>query len=337
MEKTVNHNAVAFFLALIFSIGFTLAILYATIELPKIINKILINYFPDLYKISEFWSIHSLNIYIGLLKFYGFISLAIVIILIIIGFILRMNRLVVLSSVAMQFTLFGYFAFTMFVFAGIGIIRLIWLPIVDYAPWLMGLGNITLLPLLIVSMLTNFIGDFRSRILFMRIHSLMVQGLICIGAFIFFMGTFTWLYGKFRGKRLIDFWIYGYIRHPQYLGILIYSYAILILAPMLPYPRGGYFPIPTLPWLIASMLILTSALFEEIDLMSRIGDKYRDYMKRTSFIIPLPSIVKKIILLPVKTLFGKNYPERRIEVLIVILLYTLLLILLSVPFINMYP
>jgi hypothetical protein len=63
---------------------------------------------------------------------------------------------------------------------------------------------------------------------------------MALGLIIFLLGVFTWLYGKFKGIRIIDFWIYRYSRHPQYFGFLLWSYGLTILASTIGAPKGGY-------------------------------------------------------------------------------------------------
>ena len=49
-----------------------------------------------------------------------------------------------------------------------------------------------------------------------RLIALIITGL---GLLVFSLGVTTWLYGGFKGYKIIDFWIYKYSRHPQYLGL----------------------------------------------------------------------------------------------------------------------
>ena len=323
-----HHNVRHLLLSALLSACFTIAIIYATFELPKIIHLVLIKIFPDFglipYKYEEL---------INAMRPYGYAALVVFITIIVIGILLRKSKFLVSSSIAMNLTLFGYFAGTMFVFAGLGILRLVWLPLVDMA--IIRLGDVCLLPLFLFLIILYSIGYPRIHAVFFKVIHTSANIIMILGVLIIFVSVATWLYGKFRGVKLVDFGIYEYIRHPQYLGFIVYSYGLLLAAIMIPFPRGGYFPAPTLPWLLAFMTIITAALFEEISLMKTMGDTYKAYMERTHFMIPLPKFIKKVILLPIRLLFKKNYPERRIEVLVVILLYTILLILLSIPFTSL--
>ena len=313
----------AFFLAVVLSLIFTISLTYATLELPRFLHRILIKIIPE-YPIPI-----GLEKLIEPLKPYGYAALVMVLLLILLGFLTKRFRITVLGSVIMQLTTFGYFAFTMFVFAGIGIVRLIWLPMLEISPMVLRLGDVVLLPLFVIGILAAILGYRGIEIMHLYSYASIVA--MFIGALVLFMGTMTWLYGKFKGVELVDFWIYKYSRHPQYLGFLIYSYGLLLLASIMPAPKGGYFPLPTFPWLIAALLVIDVAILEEIELRKKFGEQFNEYKKRVPFMLPLPKIFEYPIKLITLLMIKKNFPENWKEVTLITVVYTILLVVLSIP------
>jgi HEAT repeat protein len=124
-----------------------------------------------------------------------------------------------------------------------------------------------------------------------------------------------------------DFWLYRFSRHPQYLGWIIWSYGVLFLpgANMKRYVDVAN----TLPWLLATMVIIGVAMLEERKMKQEYGETYESYRQRTSFLFPLPRIVRQIFSLPLRLFFRKAYPNRKREIAAVVAFYTALCILLS--------
>jgi protein-S-isoprenylcysteine O-methyltransferase Ste14 len=84
--------------------------------------------------------------------------------------------------------------------------------------------------------------------------------LMAAGLLTFFMAVLAWIFGKMKRKEIIDFWIYRFSRHPQYLGFLLWSYGVMLLATFTPFPRGGYFPEPSFPWLVSALIVFCGCL-----------------------------------------------------------------------------
>jgi protein-S-isoprenylcysteine O-methyltransferase Ste14 len=167
----------------------------------------------------------------------------------------------------------------------------------------------------------------------MDLSALLSLIIMVMGLIIFFLGVFTWLYGKFKGIRIIDFWIYQYSRHPQYFGFLLWSYGLTILASTIGAHKGGYVPPPSLPWLISTLIIVGVALHEENVMVRMYGDEYVRYRNCTPFMLPLPKQISNLATLPMRKLLGKSRPENGREIAFIILLYSIILILLSTPLI----
>lgn len=268
------------FFAIIFSILLTISLYYLTLEIPHILDYILHNYYPDL-----FWMPELREIFLNNVRPIGYITIALTITLIILGFIIGRSYLSIVGSIAIYLPIFGYFAFAMFFLAGIGILRILWLPIIEFCPDILKLGYIVIIPFIAIRILYGY-------------HAYFITGMIAfismwLGLLIFSLGVVTWLYGRFNNYESINFWIYRYIRHPQYLGYIIWSYGLLLFTYVMPYVRGAFNISPTLPWLVSTALVIGIALYEEIKMKNLLGDRYREYIINTSFMFPIPRKFKR--------------------------------------------
>lgn len=302
-------------LVIILSIIFTVTLYYLTLEIPHIIDRILRAYFPDVFFNPELREQILNN-----LRPIGYLSLVITSILIVLGFLFKRGYLSTIGSITMYIPIFGYFAFAMFFLAGIGVLRAIWLPLIEYSPKTLELGSIVLIPYIILMHYTSWSITY-------MISKLSALVLIFIGLIIFTLGTATWLYGKFKGAKIIDFWIYKYIRHPQYLGYVIWSYGLLVFISFKPYIKGAFTVPPSYPWLISTLIIIGVALFEEIKMKEQYGEEYINYINRTSFMIPLPKQMINIIKWPLK-IRGKDIEGIK-DIVIVLITYLIILAITS--------
>ena len=307
-------------IAIVLSGIFSFALFYLSLEAPRILDHLLRKYFPDVFFYPEIR-----ESIIESLRPYGYSALGIVITLIIIGFITKKQSLSSLGSLVLYLPTFGYFASAMFFLAGIGVLRALWLPIIEYAPIVLKLGHIVLFPFIILRIFIHDLSWVRSLALF-------IMG---FGIFIFSLGVATWLYGRFKGVKIIDFWIYRYSRHPQYLGFLMWSYGLLLLTAFKPYVRGAFAIPPTLPWLISSAIIIGVALHEENELRAKYGELYSEYCKRTPFLMPLPKPLSVAISFPLKYII-KDYPKSNKDIVLIITTYIGICMLLSFVLISIF-
>ncbi len=127
--------------AVILSILFTVTLFYLTFELPRILDRVLHNYFPDV-----FWQRELKEQVIETLRPYGYLALTVTLILIVVGFAVKKGYLSILGSVAMYLPIFGYFAFAMFFLAGLGVLRVLWLPLLELSLETLKLGHIVYFP-----------------------------------------------------------------------------------------------------------------------------------------------------------------------------------------------
>ncbi len=294
-----------FAFALILSAVFTVALFYSTFEAPIFLDKVLHQYFPEV-----FYDVEAIERVLSILRPVGYTTLTITIVLILLGFMIKKGILASLGSLVLYIPTFGYFAYAMFFLTGLGVLRTLWLPLLELSPSTLKLGCIVYLPFSVVP------------------HAPLIGLVITfIGLFVFLLGVTTWLYGRFKGYEIIDFWIYRYSRHPQYLGFILWSYGLLIFVSNKAYVRGAFTTPPALIWLISTILVIEIALTEELEMKKKYGEKYEEYCRKTPFMIPLPGILTRAIKTPLKLIGG--YPRSIREIAFAITLYTTIFIAVS--------
>jgi len=301
---------------------FTVALTFATIEIPKMLVSLFIRagWIPD---VNPGMHPEIVEEFMKIARPIGFACLAAVIVLVIAGFVTKRMKLSSLGALIFFLPTFGYFAGSMFFLAGLGILRIAWIPFWEFN--LVNLGDIAYLPYMIPTYLFHLVGlDIRMLLAFT------VTGL---GFFIFLLGTIAWFYGKVEKKETVTFWIYKYSRHPQYLGYIIWSYGVMLQASLAGYSWGGSNPGASLPWLISSLVIVCITLAEEISMSKRDRDTYLKYKESVPFMFPVPKFVTSLVTAPIRILFGKNQPENRKQIIATFAVYCLIFVLLSLPFV----
>lgn len=313
--------------ALILSTLFAIALTYLTLEVSIQINSILREIVPD-YGIGEEDAINSI---INALRPIGYIALMLTLALIFIGFILKKQKVILAGSITLYLPVFGHFAASMFFLAGIGVVRILWLPVFDVSPWLFNLGAIIYLPIFLLLLGGSSIWML-IPLLFLLPFILQV-----IGFMIFVLSVMTWFQGRFKDMRIVDFWVYRRSRHPQYLGFIIWSYGLLAFTVVAPVPFGGIHFVPSLPWLLSVMLIIGVALYEETQMIESNDERYLEYRKKVPFLIALPRSVSVLMTAPIRLVLKKDWPDNAKDIAITVILYTAILVILSVPIALLLP
>lgn len=331
LHKNLNTGAVdltskigSLFLLIAITIMFTAGLIYASLELPGLINMWLMEAFdfPGVDSSIES-SVTEAFIQSNHIRLIGFGCFAGVIALIVIGFITEKHHLASLGAFAFFLPVFGHFALNMFFLAGLGILRVIWMPVLDASYNLLDLGDIVYVPYMLLVYFPALAGiDVRPFVIYFFITS---------GLFLYVLGVFTWLYFHTHRTGIVDWGIYRFSRHPQYLGWIVWSYGMMLLISRLRPPRIMYSLGNSLPWLISTIVIIGVAMVEEIKMNQYI--EYQDYRSRTPFLLPLPPYISLLISLPYRLVFRNNFSGNGSEVLMVLCLYTCILVLLSVPFV----
>jgi len=327
MKIKISHQFALTLLAIIFTLGLT----FASIELPRITDSFLqenidvVNVATGQDEISDLKTEMFLDQYN--LRLIGYISLVIIIILIVAGFVTNKKGLTSLGAVALFFPVFGSFAFSMFFLAGLGMLRVIWLPFLDISFDVMQLGNIIFLP---YQWLLDFFTMFG-----IYLHNILPYIFIGIGLLFFIQGTLTWFYTRYQKNKVADFWLYKISRHPQYLGWIIWSFGILFIEG--PNIRKMYDLSNSLPWLLSTMIIIGIAMVEELIMSREQGETYDVYRKQTPFLFPIPKLISKIFSFPLQLVFKKSFPERKREIVFILAFYTALAALGSAFYTDLIP
>ncbi len=308
-----------------FSTLFSLALVYASLEVIRMVNSWLLGFIPDCVLLSDFPRCQELE---SSLRILGYVGLATIIVIVGVGFLLNKTRLSLLGSLALYLPTIGYFAFTMFFLAGVGVLRLLWFPFID-SEIFVRLGLITYVPTWVINSVITWIARLVMPELSVDFSVPISFAFMVVGLAIFFLGVMTWVNDKLKHRVLSNEGVYRFSRHPQYLGFIIWSYGLLSLASVVEGGRGWSPPAPGLPWLIAVSIVLSIALIEEIELRRRLGSEYLQYAEQTPFIMLTPRALGSVITYPVKILIGKEMPESRAEVVVVMCFYLLIVMIAS--------
>jgi len=307
------------------------------VELPLLLNRALNVAFGDRLFPQGIWSgpnetPSELYIQAHLLRPIGYACLIAVLALIVIGLVAERRRMALAGAALFFLPVFGHFAVQMFFLAGLGLLRLLWMPLLDGAHGLtgdpefelFGLGEVAFLPA--IGLL--YLG-FLIRLDLRPILPYLIMG---AGLFLFVLAVVAWFRAKWLHEGTARFWVYRFSRHPQYLGWIVWSYGMLVF--MLNHNEGAHFQIgwgipDSLPWLVSTMIIVGVALVEEMEMRRERGEEYEAYAARTPFMFPLPRFVSSAVALPMRLILRKKRPERGVEAAAVVVLYLALLVLAS--------
>jgi protein-S-isoprenylcysteine O-methyltransferase Ste14 len=320
LSKKVN-NILLFLLALIFS----LALMFAFTEIPRLIDLLLQNKvgFPDFDQGISEQNIYKSNLYISVLhlRWIGYLNLFLVLGFIILGFITKKSGWAWAGALTLFLPVFGQFALNMFFLAGLGILRVGWLPFIDISNKILALGDVIYLPYRFLIWFFSLFNWYA--------HNFISYFFMAAGSFLFVWGVLVWFQTRSGNQLVASSRIYKFSRHPQYLGWIIWSYGFMLFSSGINVMKKTWTVSSSLPWLLASMVIIAICLLEEIYMQKTGGETYQRYRRQTPFLFPLPKWLKAVINAPMKLFIRKNQPESKLEVAGVVLLYTGLLMAFS--------
>ncbi|MGD8698680.1 MAG: HEAT repeat domain-containing protein, partial [Gemmatimonadales bacterium] len=324
MNRRIRQNAFLIFLAAVFTIGLT----FATVELPHLVDDFLQNSITTPGFDSQANEISQLKTELFISHFHlrtiGYVCFALLVLAIVVGFATRKSGLAAVGAIGFMLPVFAQFAGVMFFLAGLGLLNVLWLPVLDISFELSRLGLIVRAPYDLLMWLFRQVGI---NGYWPIIYSFLGGGLL-----LFFLGTFAWLSARARQRDVADFWVYRVSRHPQYLGWILWSYGVYLLLLRGMYPRRSWGIDASLPWLLSTLAIIGVAMLEELNMRNRFGEAYEAYRESAPFLFPVPKFVGRLFALPTRLLFKKGEPERKREVAIVVSLYGIALIAASALF-----
>ncbi len=336
MDTTIKINYKHLSVALVITIILTISCLFLMFAAIFVLNDVLEVFIGDPWYLYHQGYQNTEETYrnlVSVLKPIGYLCFFLVLGLITIGIFLRRYKISLLGSYALYLPILGQFSVAMVaLFAGIGVTRIIWVPIYNIEPELLNLAAVILLPIGISNVLVELgIGGIAlPRLGYMlTIYSMLF--LTILGGFIFVFGMVTWVYGKSQKRTILNFWIYRYSRHPQYLGLILFNYSLFWRS----FIGFTIHPsLPTLPWLVVTFLLLGLAITEENNMIQKNMEEYTTFRSKTPFLIPLPRVLTSVILLPTRLVLKKDWPDNNRELVTILIVYGLILILSSLPFMT---
>ena len=325
-------------LLLLLAIIFSIALMFSFTELPRLLDSALQESvgFPGLDHGSNEINEYKAELYISALnlRWIGYASLGLVVSFIILGFVTRRSGWALAGAFTIFLPVFGQFALSMFFLAGLGMLRIGWLPFWDISFQVLDLGNVIYIPYWILMWIFrqfDYWAQMELGWFFMG-----------TGAFLFTWGVLVWFQSRFGKKGVATSWIYRISRHPQYLGWIIWTYGIVIYAPLINQMKKSWGMASSLPWLLMTMIIIGICMLEELKMKKSYGEQYEQYRNRTPFLFPLPKWLRNIIKFPMWLLIRKKRPEKKREVVLVITIYTIILMAFSLIWVdpgnkNLFP
>jgi len=315
MKRSFLNNAGLLLLAIVFSTG----LIFAFIELPRLLDTSLQNNlgFPQFdHGLGDSNAFKTEMFIQGLhLRWIGYGSLLLIVGLIIFGYTTRRSGWALAGAVGIFIPIFGQFALSMFFLAGLGFLRVGWLPFLEVSSFdLLDLGKVIYVPYWV---LMWFFQLFK-----WNAHNFLTWFFMASGALLFTWGVLLWFKSRFGGEKVASAWIYKISRHPQYLGWILWSYGFMLFTPHINNMKMSWSVSSSLPWLLMTMTIVGICMMEEIKMMEITGGKYQSYRDNSPFLFPLPRWLNRIIGWPGGLVTRGEYPSRAIQVLWIVLIYT---------------
>ena len=305
--------------------------MFAFIELPRLFDNLLQNRvdFPQFDQgLGEINAMKTEMFIRGLhLRWIGYASLLVIVGMITFGYSTRRSGWAMAGAIGLFIPVFGQFALSMFFLAGLGFLRVGWLPFLEVSSLdLLDLGRVIYVPYWIFIW---FFGLFN-----WSAHSFLSFFFMGSGALLFTWGVLQWIKARYSNQKVATSWIYKISRHPQYLGWIIWSYGLILFTPFANVMKKTWSVPSSLPWLLMTTTIVGICMMEEIKMMKLTNGKYQEYRESSPFLFPLPPWLNRILTWPGRLVTRGSYPSRRSQVVWITLIYTVLLILLSLFWVD---
>jgi protein-S-isoprenylcysteine O-methyltransferase Ste14 len=244
-----------------------------------------------------------------------------------VGYLTRRSGWAIAGAIGLFIPVFGQFAFSMFFLAGLGVLRVGWLPFLDISFDILDLGKVIYVPYWI---LMWFFGLFK-----WNAHTFLSWFFMASGALLFTWGVLLWFKARYGGDKVAKSWIYKISRHPQYLGWILWSYGFILFSPFEKSMKMSWSVPSSLPWLLMTMIIIGICLMEEIKMMQVTEGKYASYRESSPFLFPLPAWLNRILTWPGRLVTRGEYPLKTGQVLWIVLIYTVIFMALSLIWVDL--
>ena len=328
MKRTFLNNAGLLILAIVFSAG----LMFAFVELPRLLDNSLQNNlgFPQFDHGGGGDNALKTELFIqGLhLRLIGYASLILILVLIVVGYATRRSGWALAGAVGLFLPVFGQFAFSMFFLAGLGFLRVGWLPFLEVSSFdILEMGKVIYVPYWILNWILTLVNWNPQNFI-----SWLFMG---SGAFLFTWGVLLWFKSRYSGDKVATSWIYKISRHPQYLGWILWSYGFILYSPFEKSMKMSWSVPESLPWLLMTMTIVGICYLEELKMLKITQGKYQQYRESSPFLFPLPRWLNRGLSWPGRLVTGSKYPVRRRQVLGIVTVYTALLMALSLIWMDL--
>ncbi len=329
MGGTRTQTVALALVAVVFSLGLT----FASVELPRLLDAAIQSRTEhpavDSHGSSSERFRTELFIRHYHLRTIGYVCFGATLLLIALGFATRRHGLASMGAVVIFLPVFGQFALTMFYLAGLGLLNVTWLPLLDISLDVMRLGDVVNVPVFLLERVSAAVN--------VNLQAPLSLLLMVVGLLVFVLGVLAWMTARFQGKGVADFWLYRFSRHPQYLGWIVWSYGFMICPLNRPNMKRSWGIDGSLAWLLSTMVIIGVCLLEEIRMRREHGEAYAEFQRTTPFLLPAPGWLRRAFSRPWRAIVGPDFPRSGRQVAAVVGLSTLVLVGLSVPAQSLRP
>ncbi|MFC2088964.1 hypothetical protein ACFLSX_05120, partial [Calditrichota bacterium] len=144
------------------AVVFSIALMFAFVELPRLLDVVLQDNvgFPGFDQGIGDDNAYKADLFISALhlRWIGYGSLLLVFLFILLGFLTKKSGWAWAGAFTLFLPVFGQFALSMFFLAGLGILRVGWLPFMDISFQVLELGNVIYVPYWIPMWFFNLFG-----------------------------------------------------------------------------------------------------------------------------------------------------------------------------------
>ena len=152
------------------------------------------------------------------------------------------------------------------------------------AGWAISVMSMPLLPYLIRFLKGQADPEWEIQILFFSKTFIVGRIIALIGFIVLLLAAMQFLWNRVRGVGLIRTGAYSVVRHPQFTGIIIVTIGLTVM--VLTLGMVDKLEIIGL-WMIQILGYISIARYEEVHILKRFGESFRQYQRDVPFIFPI--------------------------------------------------